>query len=161
MLKKGDQIPSVKIKLLTNGEVSDIDTANFFKDKKIVLFAVPGAFTSVCTKNHIPGYVTHADTFKSKGVDAVVCLAVNDASILKVWGDSVNAHPHIQFLSDGNAALTKAMGMEIDLNDFGMGLRSQRYAALVENGVVKSIQIEDAPVSCSVSTAESVLEILD
>ena len=128
-----------------------------FSNKKAIVFAVPGAFTPTCTAAHLPGYITLADQFQAKGVDFIACISVNDAFVMKAWGDSQNAE-HIMMLADGDASFTKALGLEMETGSFG-GVRSQRYAMLIENGVVTKLNVEEAK-SFEVSKAETMLAAL-
>lgn len=157
-IKEGDRIPNAKVYIMDERGPKDISTEELFKDKKIVLFAVPGAFTPTCSQAHLPGYVVHADTIKSKGVDEIVCLSVNDAFAMAYWGNQKNAS-ELLMVADGNADLTKAMGLEFDASGFGMGIRSQRYAMIVDNGVVTKLHVEP-PREFGVSTAENILKSL-
>ena len=157
-IKTGDRIPSVTLKKMGEKGPENISTEEIFNGKKVVLFAVPGAFTPGCTMTHLPGYVVNADKIKAKGVDTIACLAVNDAFVMDAWGKSQNADD-LLMLADGNAELTKALGLELDASGFGLGIRSQRYAMIVEDGVVKKLNVE-APGKFEVSSAEAVLKAL-
>jgi len=157
MIKVGDKVPSVKIKLAGEaGAGEEIAADAFFAGKKVVLFALPGAFTPTCSAKHLPGFVEQADALKAKGVDVIACLSVNDAWVMGAWGREQKAFPKIAMLADGSAALTKALGLELDLNAANMGVRSKRYAAVVEDGVFRSLEIEE-PGKFEVSSAEAVL----
>lgn len=157
-IKVGDSIPTCTLKTMgTEGPV-DITTDEIFKGKKVLLFAVPGAFTPGCTITHLPGYVVNADKIKAKGVDTIACMAVNDAFVMDAWGKSQNAE-ELLMLGDGNAEFTKKLGLELDASGFGLGTRSQRFAMLVEDGVVKQLNVEDGP-GVNVSSAETMLEAL-
>ena len=155
----GSLIPNVTVKSIVDGQVQDVNLQEYLSGKKVVLFAVPGAFTGVCSKDHLPTYVEQYDALKSKGIDAVLCLAVNDIPVLTAWSDAHNAGKRI-FIADWDAALTKAMGMDVDLSAFTLGVRSKRYAAVIENGVVTHLNVEDSPGVCSVSKADSVVDLL-
>lgn len=157
MIKIGDSLPSVSFSLLTAEGASNPTTADIFAGKKVVLFAVPGAFTPTCSASHLPGYVVNADTIKAKGVDSIVCLSVNDSFVMKAWGDASNAE-NIVMLADGGAAFSKAIGLQMETGDFG-GVRSQRYAMVVDNGVVTQLNVEEAG-AFEVSAAEAILETL-
>lgn len=150
----GDKIPNITLK--TNGQEGpeDITTDQVFSGKRVVLFAVPGAFTPGCSNAHMPGFVTNADTILGKGVDRIACMAVNDAFVLDAWQKSQNADS-ILMLADGNAELTRALGMELDASGFGMGARSKRFALIAEDGVVKYLGVDDKGVH--ESSAETVL----
>jgi peroxiredoxin len=134
-----------------------VTTGEYFKGKKIVLFGLPGAFTPTCHKNHLPGFVANEAAIKAKGVDAIAMTAVNDPFVLSAWAKASGSEGKIAFLSDGNADFAKAAGLEFDAAAGGMGLRSKRYSMLVEDGVVKSLNIEDAPGKADVSSAEHIL----
>lgn len=158
-IKAGDKIPSLKLKRLGADGMGDameeVSTDELFAGKKTVLFSVPGAFTPTCSAKHLPGFVNHADAFKAKGV-SLVCTAVNDAFVMKAWGRQGGAEGKVAMLPDGNAALVKALGLELDGSGFGMGTRGQRFALLVEDGTVKDVQVE-APGQFEVSSAEYML----
>ncbi|NQZ27386.1 MAG: peroxiredoxin [Colwellia sp.] len=154
MIKQKSLMPVGELQQLKNGEMTTHKTAELFADKKVVLFAVPGAFTPTCSAAHLPGYVVLADEFKAKGVDAIICLSVNDAFVMNAWGESQNAE-NIMMLADGDGSYTKALGLSMDTASFG-GVRSQRYAMIIENGVVSSLHIEE-PKSFEVSKAEVIL----
>jgi glutaredoxin/glutathione-dependent peroxiredoxin len=154
----GDKIPSAKLKTMTAEGPKDISTDEIFNGKKVVLFAVPGAFTPTCSAKHLPGFVEKADQIKAKGVDTIACLAVNDAFVMGAWGKAQNADK-ILMLADGSAAFTKQLGLELDLSGPGMGVRSKRYAMLVDNGTVKALNVE-APGAFEVSSADAVLKAL-
>src|SRR5688572_18631769 len=157
-IQVGDKVPSVTLKHLTDNGMQEIGTDEVFKGKKVVLFAVPGAFTPTCSVKHLPGYVQQADAFKSKGYD-VVCLAVNDPFVMQAWGRANNVNGKLLLLPDGNAAFTKALGLEMDGSGFGLGTRSQRFAMVVEDGVVRKLAVE-APGAFEVSSADAVMKEL-
>jgi peroxiredoxin len=157
-IKTGDRIPSVTLKKMGEKGPENISTDQIFNGKKVVLFAVPGAFTPGCTMTHLPGYVVNADKIKAKGVDTIACLSVNDAFVMDAWGKSQNADD-LLMLADGNAELTKALGLELDASGFGLGIRSQRYAMIVEDGVVKHLNVEQGT-GVDVSAAEKILALL-
>ena len=137
-IKVGDKIPAVKLKHMTADGIKDITTDEIFKGKKVVLFALPGAFTPTCSAKHLPGFIEKNATVKAKGVDTVACLSVNDAFVMGAWGKDQGAGDKVLMLADGNGDFTRAVGLEFDASKFGMGKRSQRYSMLVKNGVVKS-----------------------
>lgn len=137
----GQKIPSVKLKYASEKGPADITTDEIFAGKKVVLFAVPGAFTPTCSNAHLPGFVVNVDAIKAKGVDTVVCMSVNDAFVMGAWGKSQNAE-HLLMLADGNADLTRALGLELDGSGFGMGTRSKRFAMIVNNGTVELLNID-------------------
>lgn len=155
MLKVGDKIPAHTFQYLAEDGMQSPTTEALFSGKKVVLFAVPGAFTPTCSAAHLPSYVVHADTIKGKGVDTIICTSVNDAFVMKAWGDSANAE-HLVMLADGDGAFAKAIGMAVDTAAFG-GLRSQRYSMVVDDGVVSALNV-DEPMQYEVSGAETILE---
>ncbi len=158
-IKVGDRIPSVTLMHMTEKGPGPVTTDELFGKKKVVLFAVPGAYTPTCSARHLPGYVEHAGDFKKKGVDAIVCLSVNDAFVMGAWGREQNAAGKIDMVADGNGDLTKKLGLEMDASKFGMGVRSQRYAAVIEDMVVKSLEVEE-PGAFKVSSADHMLGVL-
>ena len=155
-VKVGDSIPSMKLMMGTAEGPKEVSTDDLFKGKKVVMFAVPGAFTPTCSAKHLPGFVQNADSMKAKGVDSVVCVAVNDAFVMGAWGKEQGAGDKVVMVADGSAALTKALGLELDLTARGMGVRSQRYALVAEDGKVTHLAVE-APGGFEVSKAESIL----
>jgi peroxiredoxin (alkyl hydroperoxide reductase subunit C) len=159
MIKLGDKLPAMKLMIATAEGPREADTAELLGHGKIVLFAVPGAFTPTCSAKHVPGFVKHAADFKAKGVERVVCLAVNDAFVLGAWAKDQKAGDSVVFLADGSAAFTKALGLELDLTARGMGVRAQRFALVAEDGVVTRIAVEE-PGGFDVSRAEAVLETI-
>ncbi|MDR3536537.1 MAG: peroxiredoxin [Acetobacteraceae bacterium] len=158
-IKVGDTIPSMKLMMATPEGPKETTTDDVFKGKKVVLFAVPGAFTPTCSAKHLPGFVQNADAIKAKGVDTIACISVNDAFVMGAWGKDQGTGDKVVMLADGAAAFAKALGLELDLNARGMGWRSQRYALVAENGVVTHLGVE-APGGFEVSKAESVLATL-
>jgi peroxiredoxin len=157
-IKEGDKLPEATMHIMKEGRPTPIKTSELFGGKKVVVFAVPGAFTPTCSQAHLPGFVVHADQIKAKGVDSIVCISVNDAFVMDSWGKNSNAD-EILMVGDGNGEFTKAVGLEMDGSGFGLGKRSQRYAMIVENGVVKKLNVE-APGKFEVSKAEAILEAL-
>jgi len=155
----GDKIPSAKLKTMTAEGPKDISTDEIFGGKKVVLFALPGAFTPTCSAKHLPGFVEKAAQIKDKGVATIACLAVNDAFVMGAWGKQQNTDGKILMLADGSAAFTKQLGLELDLTGPGMGIRSKRYAMVVDNGVVKALSVE-APGAFEVSSADAILKAL-
>ena len=155
-IKVGDSIPSMKLMQGTADGPKEISTDDIFKGKKVALFAVPGAFTPTCSAKHLPGYVANAAAFKAKGVDKVVCLSVNDAFVMGAWGKAGNAGDIIM-LADGSAALTKALGLELDLTARGMGVRATRFALVAQDGKVTHLAVEPAG-QFGISSAEEVLQ---
>ncbi|KGJ88165.1 peroxiredoxin [Thalassotalea sp. ND16A] len=157
MIKVNDTIPAGELQQLTEQGMVNHSSADLFSNKKVVIFAVPGAFTPTCSQAHLPGYVVHYDEFKGKGIDAIICTSVNDAFVMKAWGEAQNAE-NIMMLGDGDGAFAKALGLSMETGAFG-GLRSQRYAMVVDNGVVTHLHVE-APKEFEVSKAESILAVL-
>lgn len=154
----GDRIPELTLKVMGEKGPENIAISDIFKGKKVVMFAVPGAFTPGCSVTHLPGYVVNADKIKAKGVDSIVCTAVNDAFVMGAWGKDSNANELIM-LADGNAEFAKALGLTMDGSGFGLGLRSQRYAMIVEDGVIKHLAVEPEG-GVTVSSAEEILKQL-
>ena len=154
----GDRIPQATMKIMGEKGPQDITTEEIFGGKKVVLFAVPGAFTPTCSAAHLPGFVVNADKLKEKGVDSIVCLSVNDAFVMDAWAKDRNAE-EILMVADGNGDFTRAMGLELDGSGFGLGMRSQRYALVAEDGVITALNIE-APGAFEVSSAEAILDAL-
>lgn len=155
----GDKIPEVTLKTMgPEGRPTDISTTEALGTGRVVLFAVPGAFTPGCSRIHLPGYVNQAEQLKAKGVDTIACVAVNDAWVMQAWADSQGVDDKILMLADGSADFTRAMGLEMDGSGAGLGTRSQRYAAIVEDGVVKSIDVDSGGIE--VSACEAILEKL-
>jgi len=159
MIKVGDRIPAAKLRHMTAEGPKDITTDEIFKGKKVVLFAVPGAFTPTCSAKHLPSFVQNAAAIKAKGVDTIACLAVNDAFVMGAWGKAQNTDGKVEMLADGNATLTKELGLEMDGSGFGLGTRSKRYAMIVQDGVVKTLNVE-APGAFEVSSGETILKAL-
>ena len=157
MIEQGQTLPNVVLTELTADGMQSHQVTELFADKKVVLFAVPGAFTPTCSAAHLPGYVVLADQIKAKGVDIIACVSVNDAFVMKAWGEAHNAS-ELMMLGDGDAAFTKAIGLDKETGSFG-GVRSQRYAMIIENGVVTELAVEAAG-EFEVSKAESILEKL-
>ena len=159
MIAVGDKIPDVPLKAVTSEGTEDVQTGELLGSGKVVLFGVPGAFTPVCSDFHLPGFVIKTDELKAKGVDRIACLSVNDAFVMGAWAKSEDAEG-IVMLADDAAAFTTAMGLDTDASSFGLGTRSERYAAIIENGVLTSIDVEKEFVDHEVSTAEHVLAAL-
>lgn len=155
-IKVGDPMPSGTLTLVTSEGPQKISAADYFKGRKVVLFSVPGAFTPTCDAKHLPGFVEKAADLKGKGVDKIACLAVNDVFVMKAWGKAQAVDGKVDMLADGNAEYTKALGLELDATGFGMGIRGQRFALVVDNGVVKHVNVEEKG-EFRVSSAEYVL----
>jgi peroxiredoxin len=158
-IQVGDRVPDATFTTFTADGPAPITSGDIFNGKTVVLFAVPGAFTPTCSARHLPGYVDAAADFKAAGVDRIVCVSVNDVFVMKAWGDASHVGEDVLMLADGNAAFAKAMGLEMDGSNFGMGTRSQRYSMIVKDGVVDKLNVE-AGGEFRVSAAEYVLEQL-
>ena len=153
----GDKLPDATFTVFTDEGPKQVSSGELFKGKTVVLFAVPGAFTPTCSEQHLPGFVALADQLRSKGVTTIACTAVNDVFVLDAWAKARNAKDDITMLADGNGDFAKSLGLDIDLSKFGLGLRSKRYAMVLEDGVVKYLGIEDSPPEHIKATAEKVL----
>jgi peroxiredoxin len=158
-IKVGDRMPAGTFTVATKDGPQKISADEFFKGKKVVLFSVPGAFTPTCDAKHLPGFVERAADLRAKGVDTVACLAVNDAFVMKAWGKAQNTEGKVEMLADGNAEYTKALGLDFDASGFGMGTRGQRFALIVDDGVVKQVNVEQKG-EFKVSSADFVIEQL-
>jgi len=157
-IQEGDKLPSATFHIMQDGKPTPVTTDELFGGKKVVVFAVPGAYTPTCSQAHLPGFVVNADAIKAKGVDSIVCLSVNDAFVMDSWGKDKNAE-ELLMVGDGNGEFTAAIGLEMDGSGFGLGTRSQRYAMIVDDGTVTTLSVE-APGQFEVSSAEAVLEAL-
>jgi peroxiredoxin len=155
-IKAGDRMPEGKFKTMSESGPKDITTAELFKGKKVVLFSVPGAFTPTCDAKHLPGFLSQYEAIKAKGIDTIACMAVNDVFVMNAWGKSSNVGGKVLMLADGNGDYSRALGLEFDAKGFGMGMRGQRFAIVVDNGVAKKVNIE-GPGQFKVSAAEHVL----
>lgn len=153
-IQPGDRIPEAILQYIDDG-VRKIDTVELFADRKMVLFAVPGAFTPTCSQRHLPGFIEHLDAFRERGIE-VACMAVNDPFVMQAWGQSQDVPSGLRMLADGNADFTRALGMSFDASGYGMGIRSKRFALFADNGIVRAVWIE-APGEFRVSAAENVL----
>ena len=158
-IKVGDQLPSVTLQHKTADGIQSVSTDDFFKGKKVVIFAVPGAFTPTCSAKHLPGFVSNADVIKAKGVDEIACVSVNDAFVMDAWGQAQNAGRKVTMLADGSAMLAKALGLSLDLEDRGLGTRSQRYAMVVDDGKVSVLNVEESG-AFEKSSAETIIAAL-
>ena len=157
-IQEGDRVPAATLHVMREGRPTAVSTGELFDGKKVVVFAVPGAFTPTCSNAHLPGFVANADRILDKGVDSIICVSVNDAFVMDAWGKDKNAEA-LQMVGDGNGAFTAALGLEMDGSGFGLGTRSQRYAMVVDDGVVAKLAVE-APGAFEVSKAEAILEAL-
>ena len=158
-IKVGDKIPSVTLRFLTPDGMQSVSADEFFAGKKVAVFGLPGAYTRTCSSRHLPGYVTNSEALKKKGIDAVACVSVNDAFVMDAWGKEHGAPGKVVMLGDGSAELTEALGLSVDRTSAGMGIRSQRYSMIVDNGVVTALNIEPSG-EYGVSSAEAMLEKL-
>jgi glutaredoxin/glutathione-dependent peroxiredoxin len=159
-IKVGDRLPSATLKRFGSEGMQDVELADLLRGKKAVLFAVPGAFTPTCSEQHLPGFVEQAEAFKAKGVDEIICVAVNDPFVMGAWEKARSVGGKVRMLSDGNGEFTKAVGMELDGRGFGLGSRSKRYAMVVDDGVVKTLLVEDVPSQAEKSSASALLATL-
>jgi peroxiredoxin len=155
MIQIGAKVPSLKIRKVTPTGVDEVSTDDFFGGRKVVLFSLPGAFTPTCSNSHLPGYVANAENIRKRGVDEIACLSVNDAHVMRAWAEKQGATGVVTMLADGNADFTRALGLDIDLSVAGMGVRGKRAALVVEDGVVRSIEVEAKPGEVTGSGAES------
>jgi glutaredoxin/glutathione-dependent peroxiredoxin len=155
-ISQGDRIPDVELKVMGPEGPTSVRTGDVLGSGRVILFAVPGAFTPGCSKFHLPGYVRGADDLKAKGVDRIACVAVNDAWVMEAWAESQGVDDKITMLADGSGEFTRAMGLELDGSMFGLGTRSQRYSAVLDDGIITSLDVEEKPV-VDVSSCEAVL----
>ncbi|RAI45533.1 peroxiredoxin [Rhodoplanes roseus] len=156
-IQVGDRIPEAKFRVITAGGPAWVTTDEIFKGKTVVLFAVPGAFTPTCSNNHLPGFLKNADSIKQKGVDTIAVTSVNDAFVMNAWMKASGAEGQIEFLADGNGDFAKAIDMTMDISAGGLGVRSKRYAMLVEDGVVKRLSVEQEAGKAELSSADALL----
>ncbi|MGJ3263887.1 MAG: peroxiredoxin [Salinarimonas sp.] len=156
-IKVGDRLPEVTFRAMTPEGPVERTSEAVFEGRKVVLIAVPGAYTPTCTFNHVPGYIAQADAIKAKGVDAIVVTAVNDAFVMGAWETSLGADGKLEFVADGNGDFARAIGLDLDGTGFGLGLRSRRYSMIVEDGVVRALNVEEGPGKADTSGAEALL----
>jgi peroxiredoxin len=159
-IKVGDTLPTVNLALATADGPSPTTSTDFAAGRKVVIFGVPGAFTGVCSNNHLPGFLENLEAIKAKGVDEVAVISVNDPFVMKAWGQQTGGLGKIAFLADGSAFFAKATGLDLDLTERGLGMRSKRYSMVVDNGVVTSLNIEETPGTAETSGAVKLLEVL-
>jgi len=159
MIKPGDKLPAAEFSVMTADGQQKLSTDIIFAGRKVVFFAVPGAFTPTCSRNHFPGFLNSADALKAKGVDTIACTAVNDVHVMAAWSKELDTEGKIMMLADGNGEFARSVGLNVDLTKSGMGERSRRYSMIVENGVVKALNVEDKP-GVNVSGVETVLSQL-
>ncbi len=155
-IKPGDRIPPAEFFVMSPDGRKKLSSGEIFEGKKIVLFAVPGAFTGTCHKLHVPSYLHNIDAIRARGVDTIACVSVNDADVMQAWAKQAGAEGKILFLADGNGDFTRSIGLEVDLSASGMGKRSRRYSMLVDNGVVKVLNVEEKP-GVNVSGGDTIL----
>jgi peroxiredoxin len=159
-IKVGDKIPSATLRYLSPEGPKEITTDELFGGKKVALFAVPGAYTPACSQRHLPGFVERAADLKAKGIDTIACVAVNDPFVMGAWGKSQNVGDKVMMLADGSGDFARAVGLELDARGRGLGMRSQRYSMLVDNGVVKTLNVEAQPGQVEASSADAMLKAL-
>ncbi len=159
-IEVGQHLPQATFRVMTADGPAARTTDDIFKGRKVVLFAVPGAFTPTCHKNHMPGFIARAAEIKAKGIDAIVATAVNDVFVMDAWAKATGADGKIEIISDGNGEFAKAIGLTFDGSGFGLGTRSQRYSMVVDDGVVEALNVEDAPGKAEISSADNLLSKL-
>ena len=159
-IKSGDMLPDASFTTMTAEGPSNLSTADIFGGRKVVLFAVPGAFTPTCHMKHLPGFIARADELKAKGVDTIACVSVNDVFVMDAWAKNTGAGNKILFLADGNGDFARAIGMDLDASGFGMGTRSKRYAMIVDNGKVTALNVEPAPGQAVESGADKLIDLI-
>jgi len=158
-IKVGDTVPSITLRQMTTDGIKEVSTDELLDSKKVVLFALPGAFTPTCSSKHVPGFIENAEALKGRGVDAIACVSVNDAFVMDAWGRDLGVGDSVLMLADGNADFTRAVDLMLDGSGIGFGVRSQRYAMIVDDGVVKHLAVEDGT-GLDVSAAERILAML-
>ncbi len=158
-IKVGDTVPSITLRQMTTDGIKEVSTDELLGGKKVVLFALPGAFTPTCSSKHVPGFIENAEALKGRGVDAIACVSVNDAFVMDAWGRDLGVGDSVLMLADGNADFTRAVDLMLDGSGIGFGVRSQRYAMIVDDGVVKHLAVEDGT-GLDVSAAERILAML-
>lgn len=159
MIKVGDTIPSVQVRQVTENGAQEVNTGDFFKGKRVALFAVPGAFTSTCSAKHLPSFAKNAEALRDKGVDAIACISVNDAAVMRAWSEHSGTASTVTMIADGNGDFARALGVEADMSKNGMGKRSRRYSMLVDNGVVRQFHLEE-PGAFGVSSGDHLVALL-
>lgn len=160
MTSVGSKVPATPLARMGKEGPEEVNLDKLSAGKRVVVFAVPGAFTPTCSKQHLPGYLEHADAFRAKGIDTIACVSVNDAFVMRAWGEKANAGDNVLLLADGNGDFTKAMGMELDGSAFGLGSRSKRYSMLIEDGVIKILNEEENASKAEASGAQALLNQL-
>lgn len=152
-IRAGDRVPSATFKQLTDNGVANIDTETLLKGRKVILFGLPGAYTPVCSAYHLPGFVAKADELKAKDIDAIACISVNDPFVMQAWGKEHGADGNVMMLADADGSFTRAVGLSFDMPEFGLSGRSERYSMVVEDGVVKTINVEKSALDHGISSA--------
>ena len=158
-IESGERMPAGEFSVMTDKGPKSVTTDDLFAGKKVVLVSVPGAFTPTCSMSHLPGFVEHAEAIRAKGVDTIACMAVNDVFVMSAWGKDQNVGDEVLMLADGNGDYARALGLELDGSGFGMGMRGQRFAIIVEDGTATHVAVE-APAQFEISKAEAILEVL-
>ena len=156
-IKIGDKIPSITLNRLGENGMESVEIASYVAGRKVVLFAVPGAFTPSCAQRHLPGYIEQSSAIKAKGIDEIICVSVNDPFVMKHWGDAAGAAQRVTMMPDGNGDFTRAVGLSMDGSGFGLGQRSQRYSMVIDNGVVRELHVEKSASDVDVSAANACL----
>jgi peroxiredoxin len=159
-IRVGDKLPAAKLRRMTPEGMKEVSVAALTGGKKVVLFAVPGAFTPTCTERHLPGFIEQAEALKAKGVDTIACVAVNDPFVMDAWSKAKNVGEKVELYSDGNAEFTRALGLDFDGSGFGLGTRSRRYAMVVDDGTVRTLLVEEVPSQAEASSASAILATL-
>lgn len=159
-IQVGDKLPAAKLRRMTQDGMKEVSVADLTGGKKVVLFAVPGAFTPTCSERHLPGFIEQAAALKAKGVDTIACVAVNDPFVMDAWSKAKNVGEKVELYSDGNAEFTRALGLDFDGSGFGLGTRSRRYAMVVDDGTVKTLLVEEVPSQAEASSASAILATL-
>lgn len=160
MIRQGDKIPDVTLRVLGPRGIEDLDFASYIGMRHVVLFGVPGAYTPVCSQRHLPSYVRNAEKIKAMGVDEIICTAVNDPFVMQRWAQDTMAEGVVTLLPDGNGELARALGLVLDARAYGLGMRSQRYSMVIQNGVVVELQLESAASEIEISDGDSCLALL-
>jgi glutaredoxin/glutathione-dependent peroxiredoxin len=159
-IQVGDRLPAATLRRATADGIENVAVEDYTRGRKVVIFAVPGAFTPTCSEQHLPGFLEFGDALRAKGVAAIACVAVNDPFVLKAWERSSGVADRVDFLSDGNAEFTRAIGLDFDGSAIGLGTRSRRYAMVVDDGVVRTLLVEDVPSQAETSSARAILEVV-
>ncbi|MBI1732290.1 MAG: peroxiredoxin [Gammaproteobacteria bacterium] len=156
-IKVGDRVPAGRFTVMKPEGPAALTTDELFKGKKVIVFSLPGAFTPTCSKQHLPGFVQQADAIRKKGINTIACLSVNDVFVMDAWGKASGAEGKVVMLADGNAEYTRALGLELDASGFGMGIRGQRFAMVIDDGKVTALEVEPSAGGCTVSSAAVIM----